>query len=483
MLDTIETNDEILGIERVLWQVTTISRKQYSLEMGMDWTLKLLLFKRISEGKHIEQKWQLIIPEGSRWSNLEEETEGLAEKLNNALSTLEKANPKLEGIFTNPETNIWAILDDGTLSKIFQLFSVLDLSNQDSTFEIGLGQASERLIEKVVFSNSRAGVGRNSTPQQISRLMVKLMSPQPGTSVYDPVCVSSEFLIAAARFMAKTQEDLSTLDLYGQSPSTQECAIAKINLLLNGVSNADIRQDDCLVEPRFTQGEELRQFDLVMANPPFGRLSEQLTSYISDYPPFNQFPYGIPRTSKEFLFIQHVLSSLKPTGKGIMVLPRGFLFRQGAEGKIRRGIIEAGWIEAIIALAPKLLYYSGIPVVVVVFNKRKAHRNDILFIDASAEYEQGGSLNVLQLEHISKITSTYHKLEEEEGFSKLVSVEEIAKNNFNLSIDQYVYQVGSSADQSIDIAQEISNLHVLEAQRTDLEEKIDTLLQSLGVKV
>lgn len=194
-----------------------------------------------------------------------------------------------------------------------------------------------------------------------------------------------------------------------------------------------------------------------------------------------RFDYGIPGNGiGNYLFIQHILSSLGKQGKASVILPRGVLSREGDEGQIRKKIIEDDLIEAVIEIAPKLFYNVSIPVVIMIFNRNKYHKNKILFIDASREYEAKRGQNFLQPEHIDRIVCAYRSLEDEEGFAKIVSIEEIAKKNYNLSVDYYVIP---PADEKIDISVEVSNLHRLEAERSELETKIDDYLRALGIKL
>ena len=464
-------------IEYTLWQVMDVLRGKYAFGESVDCGLKLLLFKRLSDQSRMEKRTQFSVPREARWSVIEGEEHNLADKLSEALTTIEKVNYQLEGVFTNSEINFWNRFDDETLRHIIKLISELDISDENFYDLRELGKASEELIEK------RASIEgyrrRIYTPQQVTKVMVELMNPQQEKSIYDPVCGSGEFLAESVKFIKKLGGNLSQLNLYGQDADSQECATTKINLILHGIYNFDIRVGNAISEPCFLQEGKPRVFDIVLANPPFNVKYQSEFLKKINYP--ERFDYGIPRNGiGNYLFIQHILSSLGDKGKAAVILPRGVLSREGDEGQIRKSIIEADLIEAVIEIAPKLFDNVSIPVVIIIFNRSKAHKNQILFIDASCEYEAGRGKNFLHPEHIDHIVSTYRSLKDKDGFARLTHLEEIAENKYNLSVNRYVTP---PADEKIDIPSEVSNLHRLEAERSELERKIDGYLQALGIKL
>lgn len=473
--------EKILLIEDIIWRVSNVLNEQYPIDLSVGCALKLLLLKSILEGWGLDKRKQFIVPEEVKWPMGQNAQYEPSKELCNAYGALEKANPKLQGFFTNPETNIWISLNNKILKNILEIFSELNFGDKDSISSDELGRASERLLEKSR-SIHKGGVG-NFTPKQITKMIVEIISPKSSTSIYDPVCGSGEFLVEAAEFIKHIKEDSSQFNLYGQGINIQDCAIAKTNLMLNGICSAEIRLGNIIHDLNSTQDSEPEKFDAVLTNPPFGlKLSKSILSEISNNHISSQFPYGIPRNgTADLLFVQHVLSSLKESGKGVMILSRGVLFRRGDEEEIRRKIIKEDWIEAIIALVPGLFYHTGISVMVVVFNKRKFNKDKILFIDAS-DKDNIESKNTLDSRYVEQILSVYLNLKEEEGFSRLVPAKEIAENNYDLSVDRYVRKA-LSPNKEPDIFDEIRNLHGLEAERVHLEEKIDTLLRLLGVNI
>ena len=465
-----------IEIEHTLRQVMEALRAKYSLDEIRDCILKLFLFKRVSD--LLPEKGQnLSVPIESYWSIVRQEQNHLAQKLNEVLTLLEIANPYLKGVLTDSEIDFWSRFDDKTLRYLIELFSDLDLRGEAPNDLNKLGEVSEWFVEK------SASTGANTrgvyTPRQLTTMMVELINPQQKASIYDPACGSGEFLAETIRFIRGSGKDVAEVKIHGQVASTQGCATAKVNLMLHGIENPDIRSGNAIFEPCFVQDNKLRLFDIVLLNPPFNLKYSQRDLEKIRYP--ERFSYGIPSNGVgDFLFIQHAIHSLKDTGKAAIVLPRGVLFRKGDEERIRKEMVEDDWVEAVIELAPKLFYQTSIPVTVVIFNKKKPNRNKILFIDASREYEAGKVQNLLKPEHIDHIVSVYHSFQDEEGFARLVSAEEIADNEYNLSINRYVIP---PVDEQINVALEVERLHQLEAERYELEGRIDGYLQALGIEV
>lgn len=464
-------------IEHILSEAINVLHGKYALGESIDCVLKLLLFKRLSDRSSMEEVTQLYVLKKAYWSVIEGEQHNLADKLSETLTTIEIDNPYLQGIFTNSEINFWNRFDDNTLRSVIYLISKLYLGDENFYDLNELAKVFEKYLEK------RASIEgykrRIYTPQQVTKMMVEIINPKQKTSIYDPVCGSGEFLAESVKFLKKIGGDVSQIDIYGQDENIQECATAKMNLILRGIYKFNIQVGNAILEPYFVQEGKPKLFDVVLSNPPFNL--KYNSEYIKNINYTNQFPYGIPNNGiGDYLFIQHVLSSLGEKGKAGIILPRGVLFREGDEGEIRKRIIESDLIEAVIEIAPKLFYKVSIPVVIIIFNRSKSHKNKILFIDASREFEAGRGQNFLQTEHIDRIVCAYRSSKDKDGFAKLVPIKEIADNKYNLSVDRYVIHL---ADEKIDIDFEVSNLHRLEAERSELERKIDEYLQALGIKL
>jgi type I restriction enzyme M protein len=463
-------------IERIVSQALTILSKKYTLGESIDCALKLLLFKRLSDLAFTEGT-PSFMSENTCWYVIQGEQDNLAQKLNEILIFTEKNSSNLKGVFTNSEPYFWTRFDNETLKCIIQLFSGLDLSNSNLNNSSELDEACEWLLEKSIITGSSRQ--RAYTPQHITKMMIGLIKPHQNTSIYDPACGSGELLAQTAKFIKKAKGDLSALKLHGQDEYIQEYSTTKANLMLHGVDNPDIRLGNAILEPRFLHDSQPQLFDVVLTNPPFNL--KYLSEDIKQLSHPERFPYGIPSNGiGNFLFIQHILSSLKDTGKAVVVLPRGILSSQGDEGEIRRRIVRDNLIEAVIELAPKLFHETSIPVVIGVFNRSNSKRDGILFIDASTEYKAERGHNLLQSRNIERIVSAYHTFEEEEGFSRIVPIEEVAKNEYDLSVNRYVTPL---INQEFDITFELSRLHQLETERAELEKEIDGYLENLGIKL
>jgi type I restriction enzyme M protein len=304
-----------------------------------------------------------------------------------------------------------------------------------------LGAAYEYLVYEFAESAGKKG-GEFYTPRSVVRMMVRLVDPAAGMRVYDPCCGSGGMLIYAKLHVEEHGGDASDLSLYGQDNNGSAWAICKMNLFLHGIAaKAFIDNDDTLKNPAFTdpQGGILR-FDRVLSNPPFSMNYEREGT---SYP--ERFPYGwAPDSGKkaDWMFAQHMLASLRPKGVMATVMPHGVLFRGGKELAIRRGLLAADTIEAIISLPPNLFYGTGIPACILVMRrpgeKPVNRRGQVLFINADREFEAGRAQNYLRPEHVEKILTAFAGWQTLDGFSRLVTLEEIAANDHNLNIRRYV---------------------------------------------
>ena len=270
--------------------------------------------------------------------------------------------------------------------------------------------------------------------------MVSLAQPQEGMRVYDPCSGSGGMLILSHDYVAERGGNPRNLALYGQEDNGGVWSISKMNMILHGIPDADLRNGDTLGEPLHNEGGELMRFDRVITNPPFSQ------NYAREGIPFpERFPYGFcPESGKkaDLMFVQHMVSVLRPQGMVCTVMPHGVLFRGGAEKDIRAGFIRDDLLDAVIGLAPNLFYGTGIPACVLVLRAKgsrpPARRGKVLFLNADAEFRAGRARNYLEPEHLEKIVSAYRRYEdvtvEGRGFATVVSHAELAANDFNLNI-------------------------------------------------
>ena len=286
-------------------------------------------------------------------------------------------------------------------------------------------------------------------------------------------------LIQSVDYIKSKGGNPNNLSLYGQEKNLNTWAICKMNLLLHGLSDHRIEKGDTIRDPKLTENGELMLFDRVIANPPYSLKNWGREEASADE--FGRFRFGLPPANAgDYAFVQHMLATLNHTGKAGVVLPHGILFRGGAEGKIRQGLVKEDLIEAIIGLPANLFYGTGIPATIILYNKDKeeARQNKIFFIDASREFQEGKNQNVLRDEDVEKIVSTFENYEEIEKYSRIVTLDEIKENDYNLNISRYIDT--TEEEEQIDVIQAIKELKQLEQERNEIEATMYGFLKELG---
>lgn len=397
-----------------------------------------------------------FVPETARWSylvsRLSDASEPFGGVLDKALGALTEHNETLEHVldhisFLKVQSNK-RIVSDEACRDLVRHFNRYRLRNEDFQFSDLLGSAYEFLINMFAESAGKKG-GDFYTPRDVIRLMVRLLKPRPGLSVYDPTCGSGGMLIISREYVEQSGGDPTNLRLCGQVNDASAWSICRLNMLLHGVRGADIRLEDTLLHPMHREAGELERFDRVIANPPF---SQNYTRTHMEYP--ERFRWGwCPTTGKkgDLMFAQHMLAVCKPNGMVATVMPHGVLFRGGSEKEIRQKWLEQDLIEAVIGLPPNLFYGASIPACILVMrpnltgqapnpNKPEERRGQVLFINADAEFYAGRAQNYLKPEHVEKIASTFEQFEDVPNFSRRVPLAEIADstNDGNLNIRRYV---------------------------------------------
>jgi len=381
-----------------------------------------------------------FVPEKARWENILNLKEDVGNQLNKALAAMEEANPELDGVLKHIDFNATkgkTRLKDQQLIDLIHHFNNYRLRNEDFEFPDLLGAAYEYLLKEFADSAGKKG-GEFYTPTHVKTLMVRLVKPQESMRIYDPTVGSGGFLIEARQYVEEKGQNPKNLALYGQENNGVTWSICKMNMILHNIPDAHIENEDTLTSPKFVENGYVRQFDRVLANPPF---SQNYTKANMQFP--ERFKYGFtPETGKkaDLMFLQHMIASLKPDGIMASVMPHGVLFRGGQEKVIREGMVKDDIIQAIIGLPSKLFYNTGIPACIVVINKRKpTHlKNKILFINADREYGEGRNQNYLRPEDIEKIVTVFDNNLEIPKYSRHVDIKEIEENDFNLNIRRYV---------------------------------------------
>ena len=383
-----------------------------------------------------------FVPGLARWAHLRDELhQQVGDGLNKALAALEEANESLEGVLQHIDFNRRVgntTVSDRKWRDLIMHFSKYPLRNSDFEFPDLLGAAYEYLVRDFADSAGKKG-GEFYTPRPVVQLMVRLLDPQEGMSVYDPCSGSGGMLVYARNHVADNGGNADNLRLAGQESSGTTWSISKMNMLLHGIRDADLRNEDTLASPEHVRGGDLERFDRVITNPPF---SQDYDRAGLAHP--ERFVYGYtPEGGKkaDLMFLQHMLAVLKPDGVVATVMPHGVLFRGGAEASIRRGIIEDDLLDTVIGLGPNLFYGTGIPAAILILrakgSKPSERQGKVLFINADRDYREGRAQNHLRPRDKEKITAAYRDFADIDGFAKVVAIDELADNDFNCNIRRY----------------------------------------------
>ncbi|KJJ39875.1 type I restriction-modification system subunit M [Aequorivita vladivostokensis] len=405
-------------------------------------------------------KYDFFVPPIARWTLTEEEKAKLSQEkskekknfkgilhlkkdvgsgLNKALHAIEDAKPEVfEDVLKNINYNRKVgkkTIDDAKWVSFIEKFNDIPLKDEDFEFPDLLGAAYEFLIKYFADSAGKKG-GEFYTPSEVVRLMTRILAPKQGMSIYDPAVGSGGMLIQAKDYIAENGGNSRDLSIFGQEDSGTTWAICKMNMILHGIRNADIRNEDTIKKPEHIEDGKLMTFDRVIANPPF---SQNYSKKEMKFP--ERFHTFMPESGKkaDLMFVQHMVSVLKNNGKMAVVMPHGVLFRGGDEKECRAKFISRGILEAVIGMPSGLFYGTGIPACILVFNKKETKdRKEILFINADAEYKEGKNQNKLRPEDIEKITNTYDTKATIPKYSRMVTVDEIKEEDYNLNIRRYV---------------------------------------------
>ena len=378
------------------------------------------------------------VPAAAHWREVRREATNVGRALQTAMRALETANPdKLYGIFGDAQWTNKDRLSDAMLRDLVEHFSSLELTLA-ALPEDELGQGYEFLIKKFA-DDSGHTAAQFYTNRTVVHLMTELLEPQPSESIYDPTCGSGGMLLSCITHLRRLGKKWRNVRLYGQELNLMTSSIARMNCFLHGVEDFDIVRGDTLSAPKFVEGDRLKRFDVVLANPPYSIKQWDRTAFASD--PWGRNLYGTPPQGRaDYAFWQHILCSLTPkSGRCAILFPHGVLFRQ-EEAEMRRKLLEADLVEAIIGLGPNLFYNSPMEACVMICrnNKPAKRRGQVIFIDAVNEVTRERSMSYLKPEHQERVADAYHAFKDVEGFAKVASLADIRANDGNLSIPLYV---------------------------------------------
>ena len=443
-------------LESYLWGAATLLRGVIDAGDYKQFIFPLLFFKRIcdvydeeyqraldeSEGDvayaAFAENHRFQIPEGAHWRDVRNQTKDVGIAIQKAMRDIEQANPgQLYGIFGDAQWTNKERLSDTTMRDLVEHFSSLTLSVANVP-EDELGQAYEYLIKKFA-DDSGHTAAEFYTNRTVVHLMTLMLDPQPGESIYDPTCGSGGMLLSAVSEIKRQGKEYRTLKLYGQERNLITSAIARMNLFLHGIEDFRIERGDTLAEPKLLEGDRLRQFDIVLANPPYSIKQWNRAAWQSD--PYGRNRYGVPPQGRaDYAFFQHILASMNPeSGRCAILFPHGVLFRD-EEQQMRARLVADDKIECVLGLGPNLFYNSSMTSCIVVCRKNKAQerRGKVLLIDAVHDVSRERTQSFLSEENIQKILHAYQHFQDIEGFTRIVTNDEIVANQANLNIPLYV---------------------------------------------
>ena len=404
----------------------------------------------------------------------------LGEIINIALEKIEEANKgKLENVFRNIDFNSEPALGqtkerNRRLKNLLEDFAQPSLDLRPS--KIGnrdiIGDVYEYLIARFA-SGAGKKAGEFYTPSEVSILLAKLMNPQSGARICDPACGSGSLLIHVADEIGDSNFSLS-----GQESNGSTWSLCRMNMFLHGKDGARIEWCDTISNPKLVERDALMKFDIVVANPPFSL--DKWGADIAEADEHNRFWRGIPPKSKgDYAFISHMVEIAKSdAGKVGVIVPHGVLFRGGAEGRIRQKFIEENILDAVIGLPAQLFYGTGIPAAILVFDKGRGSKTDVLFIDASREFENSKKQNKLREQDIEKIVTTHRKYKSIDKYAYRATRKEIEEAEYNLNIPRYVDTF--EEEEEVDIVATQKEIEKLEGELAKTRKKMDEYLQELG---
>lgn len=530
---------DLSTLENWLWEAACAIRGPVDAPKFKDYILPLIFLKRLSDvfdderndlqakfgpdaQKLVERDHDLVsfyLPPEARWEAIRTHpVAGLGQYLTDAMRAVARANPRLQGVIDMVDFNATAagqrLMPDEHLANLIEVLSRHRLGLKDVEPDL-LGRAYEYLLRKFA-EDSGQSAGEFYTPREVAILMARLIAPQPGMHIYDPCCGSGGLLIKCHLRLLETHgvrengrlrlpTKIKPLRLFGQEINPTTFAMARMNAVIHNLE-ADIRIGDTMRQPAFkNDAGQLQTFDAVVANPMWNQSfesakarsmqnskgatyseSKDTTSSIYENDPYHRFEFGAPPSSSaDWGWIQHMLASLKPNGRMAVVLDTGAVSRgsgnQGSnrERNIRKQFVEKDLIEAVILLPENLFYNTSAPGIILVVNRNKRHPGEILLINASQRFAKGRRKNYLTEEDIAAIERVYRDWRAEPGFSAIITREEAARNDYNLSPSRYVST--NNKEEILPLEEAVVLLREAEEERAAADARLNEVLEQLGL--
>jgi type I restriction enzyme M protein len=517
---------DVSTLEGWLWEAACQIRGPVDAPKYKDYILPLVFLKRLSDVfedeferlveevgdeevavQVVEEDRRAVrfyIPEEARWPQIRQRTTGLGEYLTDAVRAVARENPRLEGVVNVVDFNATAagqpIVDEGRLAALVQILSRYRLGLEDVEPDI-LGRAYEYLLRKFAEGQGQSA-GEFYTPREVGVLMARILEPEPGMEAYDPTCGSAGLLIKCHLRLLETHGEevnghrelpsrAAPLKLYGQEINPSTFAMAKMNAALHEMQ-AEVALGDTMSRPMFRDDAgQLERFELITANPMW---NQKFPTEVYEHDPYGRFDHGIPPSSSaDWGWVQHMTSSLADGGRMAVVLDTGAVSRgsgntgSNRERDIRKAFVEGDLvsegdlIEAVVLLPENLFYNTTAPGIILIINKKKAHPGEILLINASKLFSKGRPKNHLTAEHVEQIAGIYRDWREEEGLSAIITKEEAAKNDYNLSPSRYV--AGAEQEEVLPLEEAVVLLQEAEEEREGADRELDEVLSKLGLGV
>lgn len=485
-------------LEDLLWGAAEFLRGQIDASDYKQYVFPLLFFKRLSD-VYLEEYNEALelhegdaeyaamsmyhrfdIPEEASWEKVRNTSKDIGEAIQNALRLIEAKNERLHGVFGDAQWTNKERLPDHLLSDLIQHFSKIPLGIK-SVAQDDLGEAYEYLIKKFA-DDSGHTAAEFYTNRTVVHLMTRIMKLKPGESAYDPTCGTGGMLLNAVMDLRSKGEEWRGVHLYGQEVNLLTSAIARMNMFLHDIEEFDVMRGDTLGDPKFIENDQLKQFDVIFANPPYSIKKWNCEKFAAD--PYGRNMYGVPpQGCADYGFYTHIIKSLKPdTGRAAMLWPHGVLFRD-SEQVIRKQVIESDIIEAVIGLGPNLFYNSPMESCVVVLNCNKPveRKNKILFINGVEYVTRERAHSRLSDDDLDVLCEAYFKPDNQSDITALVDVDTIGENQYNLSIPLYVKAKVSGKVHDIENA--IESWKMSRVQLKKQTNKLFNSLEQLGYEV